>query len=116
MTSFVSTETQEQSSTQDTSSQTDTDVNAMMDSKQENPVLHETSGVAKTCVCPVCGLEIFSGLALIRHMRSVHPDMKPYLCEMCESSFNNLKEVSSHKSVVHRKAEVACKSLKLSKD
>ncbi len=63
----------------------------------------------KFSLVAVCGLEIFSGLALIHHMHNVHPDMKPYLCEMCESSFNNLKEVSSHKSVVRRKAEVGCK-------
>ena len=56
----------------------------------------------------MCGEEICSRLALNCHMRRYHLGIKPYLCEQCDSSFNNLKEVSSHKSVVHRQAAVKC--------
>ena len=92
------------------SSATDTDVEHMMDYPQFEPVLPEVSGVVKARICPTCGADIFSGLALIRHMCLHHPDIRPYKCEMCDSAFNNLKEMSSHKSVVHRVVRISCKS------
>ncbi len=49
-------------------SATDTDVEHMMEYPCIDPVLPETSGVAKAQVCPTCEADIFSGLALIRHM------------------------------------------------
>ena len=91
------------------SSATDTDVEHMMDFPRSDPVLPETAGVAKTCMCPVCNTEIYSGLALQCHMHMEHKGIKPYKCDQCNSSFNNLKEISNHKSVVHRVASISCK-------
>ncbi len=51
----------------------------------------------------------FLGLALIRHMKSVHKMVKPYKCEKCDSYFNNLWEMSSHVATVHRPKKVQCK-------
>ena len=54
------------------SSATDTDIEHMMDFLQLDPVLSEAVGTAKACVCPTCGANIVSGLALIRHMHLKH--------------------------------------------
>ncbi len=55
------------------SSTTDTDMEHMMEYPCSDPVLHKASGMAKAQVCPTCGADIFSGLALIRHMQTHHP-------------------------------------------
>ena len=81
----------------------------MMDFPHSDPVLLETVGIAKAWICPTCGADIVSGLALIRHMWEKHHGVQPYKCESCDSAFNNLKEMSNHKSVVHRIAHILCK-------
>ncbi len=57
----------------------------------------------------MCSEEIFSGLELIWHLRQFHKGVWPYKCESCESTFNNFKEMSSHKANVHRPCKVWCK-------
>ncbi len=80
-------------------SDTDTDVDFQFSSQEHDHQLPDCSRVAKARVCPVCSADIFSGLALIRHMKSVHKAVKPYKCDSC---FNNLWEMSSHVAIVHR--------------
>ena len=46
-------------------------------------------------------------MALYHHLRSQHPSQKPYSCWDCEHCFNNLCELSSHKS--NHVRSVACK-------
>ena len=54
-------------------------------------------------------MEVYSGLALINHLKHLHKDVKSYKCELCVSAFNNLQALSSHMSVVYRKKLVKCK-------
>ncbi len=84
----------------------DTDIEALMDFKVKDPVLPRSPGRAKLQVCPVCGHEVFSGLALIDHLKQLHKNIKSYKCEQCTSAFNNLRALSSHVLVVHRKKQV----------
>ena len=60
--------------------------------------------------CLVCKLHLESGMALFRHLCSVHPEDWPYQCSQCLHSFNNLKELSSHKSNIHCVHHVSCKN------
>ncbi len=74
-----------------------------MDYQICDPVLPHSLGRAKTQVCPICSREIFLGLALIAHMKTLHKGVKPYKCEQCTSAFNNLHALSSYATVVHGK-------------
>ena len=51
---------------------------------------------------------IFSGLTLICHLRSEHPDLCSYNCVQCGSTFNTMKDLSSHISLMHRDPQVKC--------
>ena len=90
-------------------SDTDTDIEFQFLSHICDPKLPCSLGVAKTRVCLVCLDEIFSGLALIQHLKQFHKGVWPYKCESCDSAFNNLKEMSSHRANVHRPREVQYK-------
>ncbi len=59
-------------------------------------------------MCPICSEEIFSGLALIHHLKYFHKGVKPHKCELCDSAFNNLKDKSSHTANVHGLCDVHC--------
>ena len=48
-------------------------------------------------------------MALYRHLRSKHPDERPYTCHDCMHTFNNLRELSSHCSNHHWVRSVLCK-------
>ncbi len=74
------------------SSATDTDIEHIMEFPHSDPVLPELIGVSKAQVCPNCGEDIDSGLALIRHMKSKHPGVHLHKCESCDSAFNNKKK------------------------
>lgn len=60
-------------------------------------------------LCPVCQAECSSGLALDRHLKSLHPLSWCFSCTDCDVVFNNLWEVTSHKANVQRMHKVACK-------
>ena len=53
-------------------------------------------------------MDLPSRMALYRHLRSVHPHDRPYKCHDCRAHYNNLKELSSHRSNVHRAKLVSC--------
>ncbi len=67
-----------------------------------------SSGEAIPRVCLVCKLNLSSGMALYCHMQNDHPTEKPYWCDDCQHQFNNLKELSSHCSNIHRRRKVSC--------
>ncbi len=64
-------------------------------------VVMPTSSRAIPRECPVCDNDLPSGMALYRHLRSKHPDERPYTCHDCMHTFNNLRELSSHCSNHH---------------
>ena len=55
-------------------------------------------------------LHLESGMALFRHLWSIHPEEWPYQYSQCLHSFNNLKELSSHKLNIHCVQCVSCKN------
>ncbi len=67
------------------------------------------AGKAIPCVCPVCSVDLPSGMALYCHLRSTHPHEKLYQCHDCGAKHNNLKELSSHHSNVHQPKTVLYK-------
>ncbi len=71
-----------------------------------SPIVNAGQAILRTCL--VCDIALPSGMALYRHMRSVHPHDKPYSCKDCTSVYNNLKELSSHQSNIHCAALVSC--------
>ncbi len=85
---------------------TDPDTLLVEDSVVGAPVAG--TGEAIPCQCPVCDQGLPSGMALFRHLRSVHLTGRPYCCDDCDHKFNNLKELSSHWSRTHRSKKVAC--------
>ncbi len=89
-------------------SSTETETELLMDTLDKCVKLPSDPGTAKECVCPVCDIVIFSGLALIHHLQSQHPDSRSYVCDQCGSSFNTTKNLSSHISLIHREPEVKC--------
>ena len=66
------------------------------------------TGEAIPCICPVCKANLTSGMALFCHLRSEHLEERPYACNDCKHCFNNLKELSSHCSNIHRRHKVLC--------
>ena len=58
--------------------------------------------------CPVCSIDLLSGMALYYYLHSTHPHEKPYQCHNCGAKHNNLKELSSHHSNVHQPKTVLC--------
>ncbi len=65
-------------------------------------------GEAIPRACPVCGCDLVLGMALYRHLHSEHPSEKPYSCNSCQNSLNNLKELSSHRSNIYQPCNVSC--------
>ncbi len=66
------------------------------------------AGTAIPHSCPVCDLGLPSGMALFRHLKSHHPNDRSYECRDCQTFYNNLKELSSHRSNVHHNKFVKC--------
>ncbi len=87
---------------------TDTDPDELLTAEAtvHPPILY--AGQAIPWTCSVCDMNLPSGMALYRHMRSVHPHDKPYSCKDCGSMYNNLKELSSHYSNIYYAAMVSC--------
>ena len=71
------------------------------------PVL--LSGVPWPQQCPICDVHLDSGLALERHIRSLHPLSRSYSCRDCEAAFITPCQLASHVSNVHRQKKVSCK-------
>ena len=67
-----------------------------------------STGEAIPRVCLMCKMDLSSGMALFLHMQNEHPDEKPYQCDDYQHYFNNLKELSSHSSNIHRRRKVSC--------
>ncbi len=73
-----------------------------------NDLYIPNAGSAIPHTCPVCTVEVLSGMALYCHLRGHHPNDKPYCCNDCNARYNNLKELSSQRSNVHWKKSVKC--------
>ncbi len=86
----------------------DTDPEALLTEEATVNVPALGTGEVIPCTCPVCKAALTSGMALFRHLRSEHPDEKPYVCDDCQHHFKNLKELSSHCSNIHRRCKVSC--------
>ena len=67
------------------------------------------SGCSKVRTCPICGDSCVSGLALERHLCSIHLISQSYTCAKCTLSFNNACQLSSHVANVHNLKWVHCK-------
>ncbi len=88
---------------------TETETELLMEAPERNYKLPAISGVAKERTCPVCDLVISSGLALVRHIKSEHPDSCSYHYDSYESAYNTVADLHSHISIVHRVPFVHCK-------
>ena len=89
-------------------SSTETDTELLMEGPEQAVICPPGVGTAKERICPVCDSVFFSGLALIQHLRSEHPDSYSYDCVQCGSVFNTKKDLSSHVSLMHRDPQVKC--------
>ncbi len=90
------------------SDKTDTDPEDLMlaETCARQPIPHAGQAILRKC--PVCDVHLVLGMALFRHLHQVHPHDRPYHCKDCASSYNNLKELSSHRLNVHHVATVSC--------
>ncbi len=86
----------------------DTDPESLLTEEATVNVPALGTGEAIPCTCPVCKADLTSGMALFWHLRSKHPEEKPYACDDCQHCFNNLKELSSHHLNIHRRLKVSC--------
>ncbi len=86
----------------------DTDPDQLIDDDLEKPMML-LSGCLKAWICPVCQQESESGLALERHLKSLHLLSCLYPCDRYSSVFNNCRELSSHIANVHNMKKVHCK-------
>ncbi len=75
------------SDTQDEDSDS-TDPDDLMDLSVKTEPSLLASSASKPRVCPVCNENLASGLALERHLQSLHPLSRMYGCYLCRSSFN----------------------------
>ncbi len=89
-------------------SSTETETELLMDTLPKQVVIPVPAGTAKERVCPVCNQLQYSGLALIWHFHSEHPDSRSYPCDICGSAFNTTKDLSCHRSLVHHNLLVSC--------
>ncbi len=87
--------------TSTTESSQDTDVDQLLEEEYQVKALLPKLGHAKQWLCPVCWMDISSGLALEHHLKTLHPLLRPYACDICPSKFYNVRELSSHKANVH---------------
>ncbi len=85
-----------------------TDPDQLFEDDHVNPIVPDL-GCSKVRVCPVCRDSCVSGLALERHLHSIHPISQSYTCAKCTLSFNNDHELSSHVANVHNLKQVSCK-------
>ncbi len=76
------------------------------------PIVNAGCAIPRDCL--VCSIGVESGIALYRHLCMTHPHDKPYSCHDCGAKYNNLKELSSHCSNVHRSSTVSCSHCKYS--
>ncbi len=90
------------------SDHSDTDPEDMIQAKIRirPPIVNAGCAIPHSCL--VCKVEVELGMALYRHMCMTHPHDKPYSCCDCGTNHNNLKELSSHHSNVHRSHMVSC--------
>ena len=86
----------------------DTDPESLLTEEATANVPALGTGEAILHMCPVCKANLTSGMALFWHLRSEHPEEKPYACDDCQHHFNNLKELSSHHLNIHRRCKVSC--------
>ena len=86
----------------------DTDPESLLTEEVTVNVLTPGTGEVIPHTCPVCRADLTSGMALFHHLRSEHPEEKPYACDDCQHHFNNLKELSSHRSNIYRRCKVSC--------
>ncbi len=92
------------------SSDEQTDPDTLLETKDRGiQVVIPTSSRAIPRECPVCNNDLPSGMALYRHLRSKHPDERPYTCYNCMHTFTNLRELSSHCSNHHQVRSVSYK-------
>ena len=82
-------------------SHSDTDPDEFIEAGKVSHPLITNAGKAIPCVCPVCSVDLPSGMALYCHLHSTHPHEKPYQCHDCGARHNNLKEMSSHHSIMY---------------
>ena len=80
------------------SDRTDTDPEELMSAETHARQLIPHAGQVIPRKCLVCDVSLVSGMALFRHLQQVHPHDRPYNCKDCASSYNNLKELSLHRS------------------
>ncbi len=90
------------------SDHSDTDPETLLTEEATVTMLVLGTGEAIPRVCLVCKTNLSSRMALFHHMRADHPGKKPYRCDDCQHQFNNLKELSSHRSNIHRRRKVSC--------
>ncbi len=91
-------------------SKLDTDIEDLMESKTVVQKQHlPVSGVPKERICPVCSQQLVLGLALERHLKSLHLLSQSFDCKKCGSRFNNPREVTSHRANIHNPRKVSCK-------
>ena len=86
----------------------DTDPDTLLTTETVARLPLTSTGEAIPRACLVCEYDLVSGMALYRHLWSEHPSEKLYSCNSCQNSFNNLKELSSHRSNVHWPCNVSC--------
>ncbi len=60
----------------------ETETELLMEGPARMVTLPPGAGMAKERICPVCDSVIFSGLVLIHHLRSEHPDSCSYVCSV----------------------------------
>ena len=94
---------------QDKDSSTETDPDDLLEVLVEVRVPVLPSGVPWPQQCPLCNDHLDSGLALERHIRSLHPLLRSYSCRDCEMAFITPCQLASHVSNVHRQKKVSCK-------
>ncbi|KAJ9581525.1 hypothetical protein L9F63_023299, partial [Diploptera punctata] len=58
--------------------------------------------------CVLCSKVLDGANEIMKHMRSVHKDYKPYLCEMCPKSFLTNKQLEKHSKCHFGKERFIC--------
>ena len=66
---------------------------------------HSKSIQEKLDVCPFCN-ESFDGNYLQIHVKTVHENLKPYRCSICNKSFGHKSEVKRHIKTIHEKLKL----------
>lgn len=69
--------------------------------KNKRKSVEEGEDLDQIFVCNDCGAEIQGVLELKKHMKKVHPEARPFRCQICGRTFKKQSQLEEHENAIH---------------